>query len=85
MKTRGNIPLNRCGLKDATKDEKQVIKYWSEKPYLNIGIVTGKASGLLAVDDTGRGRKKRIEKVTKHVPADVTVCIFWLKNSKPKE
>lgn len=27
-----------------------------------------------------------IEKVTKHVPvSDVTACIFWLKNRKPKK
>ncbi|MDY0410128.1 bifunctional DNA primase/polymerase [Virgibacillus soli] len=37
-------------MKDATKDEKQVIKYWSEKPYLNIGVATGKVSGFFAVD-----------------------------------
>jgi len=26
-----------------------------------------------------------IEKTLKHVPGDVTACIFWLKNRKPKD
>lgn len=27
--------------------------------------------------------KKKITRVTKHVPPDVTAAIFWLKNRKP--
>ena len=27
--------------------------------------------------------KSEIKKVTKHVPADVTAIIFWLKNRQP--
>lgn len=38
------------------------------------------------VEDLGGGRtKKHVRKVTKHVPADTTAQIFWLKNRKPKQ
>jgi hypothetical protein len=41
---------------------------------------------ITEVEDLGGGRtKKHVRKVTKHVPADTTAQIFWLKNRKPKQ
>lgn len=38
------------------------------------------------IEQTDDGKKKkRIEKTTKHVPANTTAQIFWLKNRKPKQ
>ena len=41
---------------------------------------------ITEVEDLGGGRtKKHVRKVTKHVPADTTAQIFWLKNRKTKQ
>lgn len=41
---------------------------------------------ITEVEDLGGGKtKKHVRKVTKHVPADTTAQIFWLKNRKPKQ
>jgi transcriptional regulator with XRE-family HTH domain len=38
------------------------------------------------IEQTDDGKtKKRIEKTTKHIPANTTAQIFWLKNRKPKQ
>lgn len=38
------------------------------------------------IEDLGGGKtKKHVRTVTKHVPADTTAQIFWLKNRKPKQ
>ena len=49
-KTQGKHPRTRNGLKDATTDEKTVLKWWDKWPDSNIGIATGKESGLLVLD-----------------------------------
>ena len=41
---------------------------------------------ITEVEELSGGRtKKHVRKVTKHVPADTTAQIFWLKNRKPKQ
>ena len=37
------------------------------------------------VEEVNGKKKKRVEKTHKHISADVTAQIFWLKNRKPKE
>lgn len=37
------------------------------------------------IEDSGSGKKKRIEKTKKHVAPNVTAQIFWLKNRKSAE
>jgi hypothetical protein len=40
---------------------------------------------ITEVEELAGGRqKKHIRKVTKHMPADTTAQIFWLKNRKPE-
>jgi P4 family phage/plasmid primase-like protien len=42
------IPLN--GLKAATRDAVQIRHWWSAHPNANLGILTGRANGLLVID-----------------------------------
>ena len=46
----GKRPLTPHGFKDATTDPTQIRRWWKQWPDANIGIPTGKASGLLALD-----------------------------------
>lgn len=38
------------GFKNATTDAKQIRAWWRKRPQANIGIATGKTSGLVVVD-----------------------------------
>lgn len=42
----GKHPMVRHGLKDASTDKKVIDSWWKNKPLANIGILTGKESGL---------------------------------------
>lgn len=46
----GKHPRTKHGLKDATTDEGTITEWWWEWPDANIGIVTGRRSGIAAVD-----------------------------------
>ncbi|MBL8212396.1 MAG: bifunctional DNA primase/polymerase [Bryobacterales bacterium] len=46
----GKHPRTMHGFKDATTDPKRVPAYWQRWPDANIGMPTGKASGVCAVD-----------------------------------
>ena len=46
----GKTPLTSHGFHDATTDEAQIDAWWSQSPDANIGIATGKVSGLVVVD-----------------------------------
>lgn len=46
----GKHPATKNGLKDATKEEQKIIKWWTDRPFLNIGVATGQVSGFFAVD-----------------------------------
>lgn len=51
LKAKGKTPLTSHGVKDATKDLKQIEKWWDKWQEANIGIATGEASaGLIAID-----------------------------------
>jgi hypothetical protein len=49
-KSPGKHPRTRRGLKDATTDQAQIREWWRRFPEANIGLATGEASGLVAVD-----------------------------------
>ena len=46
----GKHPLTPNGFKDATAEEQNIRGWWTQYPLANIGIPTGKASGLAVVD-----------------------------------
>jgi hypothetical protein len=49
----GKHPRTKNGLKDASKDLTQISKWWGMWPDANIGVVTGKASGIVVIDIDG--------------------------------
>ncbi len=46
----GKAPLTQNGFKDASRDPKQIKRWWRKWPEANIGIATGALSGLVVVD-----------------------------------
>lgn len=46
----GKHPRTRNGLKDATTDLATIREWWTSYPDANIGVVTGRASGFIALD-----------------------------------
>jgi Bifunctional DNA primase/polymerase, N-terminal/AAA domain/Primase C terminal 1 (PriCT-1) len=46
----GKHPLTPHGVKDATTDKKIIRKWWQEQPNANVGIATGRRSGLVVLD-----------------------------------
>jgi hypothetical protein len=46
------------GYKNASIDETVITTWWTRYPYANIGLVTGRASGIVVVDvDGAKGRE----------------------------
>jgi hypothetical protein len=53
------------GFQDATTDEAQIRSWWQDHPDANIGMPTGKVSGVLAVDvDPRNGGKESLAELT---------------------
>jgi len=46
----GKTPLTTHGFHDATTDEAQIESWWGQQPDANIGIATGRVSGIVVVD-----------------------------------
>ncbi len=46
----GKSPLTKHGFEDATTDASRITAWWNAHPEANIGIPTGKRSGILALD-----------------------------------
>lgn len=51
IKPKSKQPITPHGVKDASRDEKQIEQWWSQYPDANIGIATGAVSGGLVVID----------------------------------
>jgi hypothetical protein len=49
----GKHPRTKTGVKDASRSEAQIREWWTRWPDANIGLATGKPSGLLVVDLDG--------------------------------
>lgn len=49
-KSPGKHPRTQHGVNDATNDEQQVTQWWQENPDANIGVRTGKVSGISVLD-----------------------------------
>ena len=46
----GKHPLTAHGVKDATRDESTIRRWWREYPKANVGVATGKVSDLIVLD-----------------------------------
>lgn len=52
----GKHPWTRHGIKDATSDQQEIAAMFAERPGANVGLATGKDSGVVALDlDTWHG------------------------------
>lgn len=69
---------------DALKRGKEVIDMEVENAMLQRALGYEFEEVKTIVEDTDGKTKKKIEKIQKHIPADVTAQIFWLKNRKPE-
>lgn len=49
----GKHPHTKTGLKEASKDPAQIADWWRKWPNANVGIVTGKVSGIVVLDIDG--------------------------------
>lgn len=52
-KAREKAPLTPHGFKDATTDQATIRHWWMEHPAANIGVATGRASGVVVIDVDG--------------------------------
>lgn len=48
-------PATRHGYKDATTDAERIRSWWANQPDYNIGLATGKASGVFVIDIDTKG------------------------------
>ena len=86
-----NMGINRCTLYEwrrefptianALKNGRAVADRKVENALFNRAI----GSDVTEVKVTEGKDGKSVVTTTKHVPADVTACIYWLKNRKPDE
>ena len=67
------------------KKGKEIVDYEAENALLKRALGYEIEEVKTYMEDAGDRQRKRIEKTIKHIPPDVTTCIFWLKNRKPKE
>lgn len=58
----------QSGLKDATTDIKTIKDWWSARPDANIGIRTGKESGVIVVDVDGLAGEKALAEALGDLP-----------------
>ncbi len=60
----GKHPRTEHGLKDGSKDAARIESWWQRWPDANLGILTGKASGLVVLDVDGEDGKASLQALT---------------------
>jgi putative DNA primase/helicase len=66
--SRGKHPRTARGIRDATRDPAEIESFWAKWPDANIGIATGRPSGIAVIDiDPRNGGLETIE----HLEADL--------------
>jgi KaiC/GvpD/RAD55 family RecA-like ATPase len=66
LEPRGKKPLGRLapnGVKNATVEEATIRRWWTDTPDANIGIATGRASGVTVVDVDGEEGEKALANI----------------------
>lgn len=69
----GKHPRTKAGFKDATTDEGRIRGWWILWPTANIGICTGKTSGITVVDLDSREAEANLRDVGLNPPETYTV------------
>lgn len=60
----GKHPITKNGLKDASSGQATILKWWKDSPQANVGILTGKISGLVVLDiDPRHGGDNSLEQL----------------------
>ena len=70
---RSKEPLTKNGFLNATRDEKEIRRWWTTWPDANVGLPTGEANELIVVDpDSEKGEKflALVEEKPRQVSAD---------------
>lgn len=62
--SRGKHPRTNHGFKDATTDPNQIKEWWSEWPDANIGLPTGRQSGLVVIDSDEKNGKSGYKSIS---------------------
>jgi hypothetical protein len=71
----GKHPRTEHGLKDGSKDAKQIEAWWEKWPDASLGILTGQESGLLVLDVDGEDGKAALQALTaEHGGPPKTLC-----------
>lgn len=53
VKPKTKVPLTKNGFKDASNNPEKIKTWWEKYPNANVGIATGKVSGLEVIDVDG--------------------------------
>lgn len=70
----GKHPITKRGFKDASTDEETIERWWQDHPYANVGVVTGKNSGIAVIDvDGNEGEKSLADLEQRHGATPVTL------------
>jgi len=69
------IPLTKNGFKDATTDPQKITEWWTKTPNANIGIATGKISGICVLDVDVKNGAQGMESLKKLPPLHVTLAV----------
>lgn len=67
---------------EAIKKGKEVVDFEVENALLKSALGYEVEETRHYIADTPNGQQKRVEKVKKHIPPNVTAQIFWLKNRR---
>jgi hypothetical protein len=75
LRPRGKVPIGGHGFKDATRDPAEVEAIWKRHPKANVGVRTGRLSGISVLDiDPESGGGESLAKIeTEHGPLPATV------------
>src|SRR5262249_49968906 len=71
-------PLTPHGVRDATTDPAQIRQWWTKWPDANVGIATGKHSGLVVLDVDPRSGGDRTLAEFEDCEGEMPMqCVVW--------
>ena len=75
LRPRGKVPLAAHGFKDASRDPAVVVRWWQRHPTANVGVRTGRLSGISVLDvDPESGGGESLAKIeAEHGPLPGTI------------